>query len=70
MFRIGVYVASNYDSEYLKPRLDDDLEIQHQITGGHESPYEVFHSDFRFYIGGTQILAENMLPCFSSFASQ
>lgn len=50
MFRIGVHAANSYDFEYLKPLLDKDVQIQQNIIGHNQSPYEVFESVWGFYV--------------------
>lgn len=52
MFRRGVYAAQNYNETYLKPKLDDGLEIYNRsITGYQTSPELVYSSDFSYCAG-------------------
>ena len=55
MFRIGVYVAQQYDEEALRPLLDDGLTSTSTVTGTLISPIEVFHSDLNFFAGAAAV---------------
>jgi hypothetical protein len=59
MFRTGLYVAQQYDDDYLSPLLDEGVTTNNTAVGRLVSPVEVFHADMTFFAAaaGVQLLA-------------
>ena len=55
MFRTGVYTAKHYNESYLRPQLDDGLEIYYNITGTPLSPINVYEADFAYFAGAATV---------------
>lgn len=49
MFRIGVHVAQNYNSEDLKSLLDPGVQTNYSVIGAAQGPQEVFKSEFAYF---------------------
>lgn len=55
MFRTGVHTARVYNETWLKSRIDDGLEIYYNVSGMHQSPVNVFESDFNYFAGAAAV---------------
>ena len=54
-FRTGVYTANTYNDGFLKPMIDDDLEIYYNLTGIQKTPINVFEADFSYFAGAAAV---------------
>lgn len=67
MFRIGVYTAQHYNESYLKPLLDEGVEITYNTTGVPLSEVDVFHSDFSYFSGAVAVELFTILAILYTF---
>jgi hypothetical protein len=67
MFRVGVYVADNYDHSFLKDRLDSGVQTNYTVTGTLQSPVEVFKSDFAYFVAAAAIQQLTIVLVLSTF---
>jgi hypothetical protein len=55
MFRTGVYTAQHYGKDYLRSRLDHDVELESSVEGMIVSPVEVFNSNMSYFAGAASV---------------
>jgi hypothetical protein len=55
MFRTGVYTAHQYGKDFLRARVDDDVELESSVEGMIVSPVEVFNSNMSYFAGAASV---------------
>jgi hypothetical protein len=67
MFRTGAYVAAEYNETYLRPLLDDGLEMYHNSTAQPGSMVNVFHTNFAYFAGAAVVEVLCIVVILSTF---
>jgi hypothetical protein len=55
MFRTGVYTAQQYDKDFIRARVDDDVELESSVEGMIVTPVEVFNSNMSYFAGAASV---------------